>query len=102
MFFISQAGRIKGILLGDSGYPCKPYLLTPISNPCSPSEERYNASHVRTRTIVERCFGEWKGMFRALKNGMQISLTTAKTAIIAMAVLYNIRQNFKDNNPYGK
>ncbi|XP_067208429.1 putative nuclease HARBI1 [Linepithema humile] len=95
-----EAGRIRGILLGDSGYPCKPYLLTPILNPRNPCEERYNASHIRTRTIVERCFGEWKGMFRALRNGMQISLRTAKTAIIAMAVLHNIRKNFHDNNPY--
>lgn len=92
---------MKGILLGDSGYPCKPYLLTPILNPRNPSEERYNTAHVRTRTIVERCFGEWKGMFRALRNGMQISLANAKAAIIAIAVLYNIRLKFKDNNPYG-
>nr|XP_012218224.1 PREDICTED: putative nuclease HARBI1 [Linepithema humile] len=98
----THAGRIRGILLGDSGYPCKPYLLTPILNHRNPCEERYNASHIRTRTIVERCFGEWKGMFRALQNGMQISLCTAKTAIIAMAVLYNIKKNFYDNNPYVK
>lgn len=95
-----QAG-IKGILLGDSGYSCKPYLLTPILNPRNPSEQRYNITHVRTRTIVEHCFGEWKGTFRPLRNGMQISLTTTKAAIIAMAVLYNIRQKFQNNNPYG-
>lgn len=96
-----QAGRMKGILLGDSGYLCKPYLLTPILNPRNPAEERYNASHIRTRTIVERCFGEWKGIFRALRNGMQISLTTAKAAIIAMAVLHNIRKDFDNENQYG-
>jgi len=41
-------------------------------------------------------------MFRALRNGMQISLDNAKAAIIAMAVLYNIRKKFRDNNAYGK
>jgi len=50
---------------------------------------------------VERCFGEWKGMFRALRNGMQISLTTAKAAIVAMDILYNIRKNFDNNDLYG-
>jgi len=50
---------------------------------------------------VERCFGEWKGMFRALRNGMQISLITAKAAIVAMAVLHNIRKNFDNNDLYG-
>ncbi|KAM0729425.1 hypothetical protein ACS0PU_004779 [Formica fusca] len=39
-------------------------------------------------------------MFHALRNSMQISLPTAKASIIAMAVLYNIRHKFKDNNPY--
>ncbi|XP_070528310.1 putative nuclease HARBI1 [Cardiocondyla obscurior] len=94
------SGRRKGILLGDSGYPCKPYLLTPILQPQNLPEERYNSSHIRTRIIVERCFGEWKSMFRALRNGMQISLDTAKASTIAMAVLYNIRKKFCDNNAY--
>ena len=31
-----------GILVGDSGYALKPYLLTPILNPQTPPERRYN------------------------------------------------------------
>ncbi|XP_015589939.1 uncharacterized protein LOC107265220 isoform X1 [Cephus cinctus] len=96
-----ESSKIKGVLLGDSGYPCKSYLLTQFLRPRTPAEERYNASHVRTRNVVERCFGEWKGMFRALRNSMQISLPTARTAIVEMAVLYNIRHEFGDTNLYG-
>ncbi|XP_024939243.1 uncharacterized protein LOC112494131 [Cephus cinctus] len=33
---------------------------------------------------------------------MQISLPTARTAIVAMAVLYNIRHEFGDTNVYGR
>lgn len=43
-------------------------------------------------------FGEWKGMFRALRNDMQISLRTVK---IAMTILFNIRKQF-DYFDYGK
>lgn len=92
---------MTGILLGDAGYPCRPYLLTPFLNPQTRTEVRYNWAQIRTRITIERCFREWKGMFRALRNGMQINLRTAKVAIIAIAVLFNIRKQF-DNFEYGK
>ncbi|KAH9640877.1 hypothetical protein HF086_015216 [Spodoptera exigua] len=35
-----EAGAFSGILLYDSGYPCTPYLFTPLLNPTTPQEER--------------------------------------------------------------
>nr|CAD7434527.1 unnamed protein product [Timema monikensis] len=52
-----EQGRVEGILLGDSGYPCLPYLLTPLLNARTESEQRYNAAHIATRNPVERLFG---------------------------------------------
>ncbi|KAG8239821.1 hypothetical protein J437_LFUL019404 [Ladona fulva] len=49
-----------GYLLGDSAYPSKSYLLTPVLNPRTPEEQRYNRSHIRTRNTIERCFGVLK------------------------------------------
>ncbi|XP_071637872.1 putative nuclease HARBI1 [Temnothorax longispinosus] len=88
--------RMTGILLCDAGYPCRPYLLTPFLQPQTDTQNRYNWAHIRTRLTVERCFGEWKGMFRSLQNNMQINLETAKVAIIAMAILFNIRKQFNN------
>lgn len=64
----------NGILLGDSGYECRPYLLTPLTNPANREEQLYNESLIRTRQTVERLFGIWKRRFPILHKGMYILL----------------------------
>lgn len=65
-----EAGAFYGISFGDSGNPCTPYLFTPVLNPHTEAEERYNRSHIRTRNTIERCFGVWKQRLRCLLRGM--------------------------------
>ena len=43
-----EDGRTRGLLLGDSGYPCLLYL-TPIARPTTDNERHYNRSHIMTR-----------------------------------------------------
>ena len=52
------------ILLGDSGYPCKPWLMTPFISPSTAGQRRYNYAHKATRSTVERCIGVLKSRFR--------------------------------------
>ncbi|XP_050563108.1 uncharacterized protein LOC118269991 [Spodoptera frugiperda] len=47
--------EFKGKLIGDGGYPCTPYLLTPVLRPRNEAERRYNYSHIRTRNLVPYC-----------------------------------------------
>jgi len=90
-----EAGLQKGILLGDNGYPCKCYLLTPLLNPSSGEEHRYNRAHIKCRTTIERTFGIWKRMFPCLSFGLRLKVSTSLTVIVATAVLYNFARMHK-------
>ncbi|CAH3019472.1 unnamed protein product [Porites evermanni] len=50
-------GAIDGILVGDSGYACRAYLMTPVLKPKNSGKGRYNTAHRRTRCVIERCYG---------------------------------------------
>ncbi|XP_037296752.1 putative nuclease HARBI1 [Manduca sexta] len=92
-----EAGAFSGILLGDSGYACTPYLFTPLLNTSTPQEERYNSAHINTRNAVERCFGLWKQRFRCLLRGLYCDIETARKTIVACAVLHNIAIDMKED-----
>ena len=56
----------NGWFLGDSGYPLRPHLLTPILSPNTPGERRYNRAFLKTRKTIECAFGLWKSRWRAM------------------------------------
>ena len=85
-----QGGRYRGFLLGDSGYPCRTYLLTPYSNPRAPHENRFNEAHARTRNCVERVFGIMKRRFSVLATPIRTKLASRSDIIVATAILHNI------------
>ncbi|CAI6373067.1 unnamed protein product [Macrosiphum euphorbiae] len=51
-------------LLGDSGYPLRPWLLTPIAQPTTAAEENYNKNQMHVRSVIERCNRVLKMRFR--------------------------------------
>lgn len=60
--------HMNGWLLGDSGYPLKKWLITPIAHPQNDQEVQFNKSQCKTRNIVERSFGVLKARFRYIIN----------------------------------
>ncbi|KAL6458637.1 hypothetical protein MHYP_G00321090 [Metynnis hypsauchen] len=51
---------------GDSGYALQTWLMTPLCNPQTDRERRYNSLHSRTRSVVERAIGQLKSRWRCL------------------------------------
>ena len=85
-----------GLLLGDDGYPCRYYLMTPVSNPVTAKERNYNKEHIATRRKVERTFGVWKQRFRCLRILLPMHLENSLAVIVSTAYLYDFAINNGD------
>lgn len=80
-------------LLGDSGYPLQPYLLTPVVGAEQETPEgRYTRSHCSVRNTIERCIGLLKAYFRCLHKDRVLHYKPQMAAkiIYSCAVLHNI------------
>ena len=86
----------EGHLLGVSGYPNYPYLLTPLrSGMFSPAELAYQTSHCATRNLIERTFGCWKSKFQCLKF-LRLKMSTSLDVVTACAVIWNFLLSEKE------
>lgn len=81
------------IVLGDGGYPLRPYLLTPFQEPQNAVQHLYNESQIRTRNVIERTFGIWKRRFPILSLGIRCNLELAQDIIVATCILHNFARN---------
>lgn len=90
-------------LLGDSGYPLQPWLITPVENPGNLNEIKFNEQHVYVRGIIERTIGIWKQRFRCVlgERKLHYQPTMCRKIILATAILHNylIENNYVDDDP---
>ncbi|KAJ8720568.1 hypothetical protein PYW08_006033 [Mythimna loreyi] len=80
-------------LLGDSGYPLRTNMMTPILNTVEGTpEHQYYQLHVTARNTVERCIGVLKARFRCLlaARALHYDPITAGKIVNACCVLHNI------------
>ncbi|XP_051506713.1 putative nuclease HARBI1 [Myxocyprinus asiaticus] len=93
-----ERGDYDGILLGDRGYTCRQYFMTPFPDPNPGSQTRYSAALARTRARIEMTFGQLKGRFQCLKS-LRVAPDKTCDIIVACAVLHNIATIRKERTP---
>ncbi|KAF0709297.1 putative nuclease HARBI1, partial [Aphis craccivora] len=86
-------GHSSYFLLGDSGYPLRSWLLTPLSDPAPDFPDAfYNNWLTSTRSTIERCNGIFKMRFRCLLKHRVLHYhpERASKIIIACTFLHNM------------
>ncbi|MCL4156128.1 UNVERIFIED_CONTAM: hypothetical protein GTU68_019153 [Idotea baltica] len=89
-----------GVILGDSAYPLRSWLMTPIRNPNNRNAANYNYHHSKTRVIIENTFGRWKRRFPLLKfPNRRRTIPTILRDIRVAAVLHNLAIDSRAPDP---
>lgn len=87
--FEDEAQRpVKGVLLGDSGYMLRDWLLTPFLNPNTARQRAYNIHHKSARSLVERSIGILKRRWPCLRR-LRLQPVKACNVITACIILHN-------------
>ncbi|XP_064414852.1 putative nuclease HARBI1 [Latimeria chalumnae] len=90
---LSNLPHGSGHLIGDCGYPLRPWLLTSYLHPRGAAQQRYNRVHTRARNAIERCFGVLKMRFRCLDHtGGSVPMTPGRVCKLRVVccMLHNI------------
>ncbi|XP_069059609.1 putative nuclease HARBI1 [Pleurodeles waltl] len=90
---MKQLSPERGWLVGDSAYPGRPWLLTPVRNPTTPQEYCFNEALRRTKSVIEWAFELLKARFCCFdKPGGALLYLPAKMfqIIVACCMLHNL------------
>ncbi|BBN18915.1 hypothetical protein Mp_8g06560 [Marchantia polymorpha subsp. ruderalis] len=94
--------EVKPYLLGDAGYPCLNWLMTPYKlssgggESLGPMQSRYNEMLLKGKELVDQSFAVLKSTFRELATPCLLDIELVPQVIGACCVLHNILVTRKD------
>ncbi|CAC5398513.1 HARBI1 [Mytilus coruscus] len=94
----------QGVLLGDSDYPCRQFLLTPYRQPAAGrGQARFNRRHCSIRSTIERTFGIWNKRFHILGSEIKLAESSLIVDLHNIAIMRNepdvAEEQLIDNQP---
>ena len=92
----THRGMQSGVLIDDSGYAFKPYLVTPYHHSTSEAKERYNEAHKKTRAQIEQAFGWLKRRFHVLHVEIRMAPERVCTIIGRVITIHDCLSNIEE------
>lgn len=90
--------RVPPLILGDSAYPLKDWLMKPYVDHGNLSREEINFNNLLsiTRVVVENVFGRLKGRFNSIGKRLDLNANNCCTVTAACCVLHNFCELMKE------
>ena len=83
--------NVSPVILGDSAFPCRTWLLKPFTNAVLTPQQRYfNYRLSRGRMVTEGAYGQLKGRWRILLRKCESRPDGVRLASLACIVLHNV------------
>lgn len=87
--YLEQSGRVA---VADSAYRQTTSVMTPFPQPSDGAQASYQASHIRTRTAIERTIGQLKNSQRCLLNTLNFEPVLGGKIFATTAAVFNIKK----------
>lgn len=83
---------VRPLIVGDSAYPLKPWLLCPFKDngALSREQKKFNEELSKARIVSEHAYGLTKGRWRVLQKRLDEDSDRIPDTIIACCILHNI------------
>ena len=86
-----EAGDYSGIILGDSAYPLRRWLMTPFRDTHNiQSKTACNSSLCKTRVLIEQAFGRLKRRWGILHQEVRAATFKVPKLVVVCMILHNI------------